>query len=531
MEQKPISSPGEPAIDYDVVIIGYGMVGSIAALLSLQYKLKVAVLEIRNVSDLYIPKAGRIDADVMRIFEQLGFSKQSSDFHPLKGTKIKNSKGYDLMDIKYSKLNSYAPLYSIYQPDLQLQLHKKIEEQSNFLSVFEKHRAEAIELKKDRVKIIAHDLDKDDFFEINSRFLIACNGQESLVPAQCDFNYRFFDYTNFCLNIETSSSKAVESDKFAVTYVDGAYPLSAIFDTDFHQRWEFRLDPDAMAAPDIYEIIRKELDKKIPCDFEILNSYLYKYETRILDKWQRKRIFICGDAAHIIPPYLGLGLSAGIKDVYNLIWKIALVAERKVKGQILDSYQTEREEQASQLLKASISVQKLFDKSKVNFFDWLLSIFGFGNLKKKIRLEEKCNQGFIGSNHKLAGSVFPSFQYSNANAKIEAEGTVLSSNIVVAAFDTDPVDALCPDNIEYLAQLSVHFLRLNSEQSTYTKRYASNFSDADGRLAAWFKKNNIKYLIIRPDRMIFDAFKTEKQLNKAVQQMSKMIELRRLGKG
>jgi len=31
--------------------------------------------------------------------------------------------------------------------------------------------------------------------------------------------------------------------------------------------------------------------------------------------------------------------------------------------------------------------------------------------------------------------------------------------------------------------------------------------------------------------MIFDAFKTEKQLNKAIQQMSKMIELRRLGKG
>jgi 3-(3-hydroxy-phenyl)propionate hydroxylase len=286
-----------------------------------------------------------------------------------------------------------------------------------------------------------------------------------------------------------------------------------------------------MAAPDIYEIIRKELDKKIPFDFEILNSYLYKYETRILDKWQRKRIFICGDAAHILPPYLGLGLSAGIKDVYNLIWKIALVADRKIKGKILDTYQTEREEEIDELLKANMAVQKLFTKGGSGFFNQFLSMLGLRLFKKKIQLETKCRRGLVGNLHKLAGTVFPPFSYLGSNNKSESESFVLSTDLILVAFDCDPVDALSAANIEYAAALSFRFLRLESGFSGHHRRFSSNFSDADGRLAAWFKKNNIKYLIIRPDRMIFDAFKTEKQLNKAIQQMSKMIELRKMGKG
>ena len=48
--------------------------------------------------------------------------------------------------------------------------------------------------------------------------------------------------------------------------------------------------------------------------------------------------------------------------------------------------------------------------------------------------------------------------------------------------------------------------------------------------AAWFKKHKIKYILIRPDRIIFDALKDEKQLNKAVAGLSKTIEVRKRAK-
>jgi 3-(3-hydroxy-phenyl)propionate hydroxylase len=515
-------------IDYDLIIIGYGMVGSVAALLALQYKLKVAVLEIRKTDDLYVPKAGRIDAQSMRILEQLGFSRH--DFNALKGTKFLNAKGTELLELRHEQLEGFEAMYSISQPNLQLKLHNKIQAANDSFSLFEKHRAEAIELKKDRVKIIAHDLEKDEFFEINSRFLIACNGQESLVPAQCDFNYRLLDYTNYSLNLETQSSKAQNTDKYALNYVDATYPLCAVCDSEFHQRWEFSLNPDEMAAPDIYEQIRKELDKRIMGDFEMLNSYVYKYETRILDKWQRKRIFITGDAAHIIPPILGMGLSAGIKDVYNLIWKITLVADRRVKGQLLDSYQPEREEEANQLLKAANAIQQISAKGEKSFFSKILSVLGLKS-SKKISLQSGYTKGLMGSNHQLAGKLFPCFKYKGKNGAELSESAVISGDFILAALDTDPVDALNPSNIEYMAQLSARFIRLDSKATAYNKRFALNFTAADVQLSNWFHKNKIKYILIRPDKLIFDAFKTEKHLNKAVKMMSKMIEVRKLGKG
>jgi len=526
MKSKPDVPASEESVDYDLVIIGYGMVGSVAALLALRYKLKIAVLEIRKTDDLYVPKAGRIDAETMRILEQLGFSR--SDFKPLSGTKILHSSAGEVVQVFHEQLLDFSPMYSIYQPDLQLQLHKKTAAYAMQISVFEKHRAEAIELKKDRVKIIAHNLETDQFFEISSRFLVACNGQESLVPAQCDFNYRLLDYTQFCLNIETESKAPQNFNQLAVSYIDGKFPLSCIGDSALHQRWEFKLDPDSMAAPDIYEVIRKELDQKINGNFEILNSYLYKFETRILDKWQRKRIFITGDAAHIIPPYLGMGLSAGIKDVYNLIWKIALVAQRRVKGQVLDSYQPEREEAARSLLDQNLSVQQLFGKNGKGLFGRLLSFLGFGN--KKIRIETSYSNGIIGSKHKLVARLFPNFKYLK-DEKAISEVQVLASDFVLIAFNSDPVDALNPKNIEYLAHLQARFLRLDSKACPNYKRYSQAYSFADKLGPEWFKKHKIKFVIVRPDRIIFDALKDEKQFNKSVAALAKMVEVRKMVKG
>jgi len=523
MEFKPQSRANDESVDFDIIIIGYGMVGTIAALLALRYKLKVAVLEIRKTDDLYVPKAGRIDAETMRILEQLGFSR--FDFKALQGTKVIDSNGREAVKIEHEQLQGFSSLYSIYQPDLQLELHKKTAAFKDNFTIFEKHRAEAIELKKDRVKIIAHNLETDDFFELSSRFLLACNGQESLVPAQCDFNYRLLDYTQFSLNIETQSKEPQETDNLAICYTEGQYQLSCISDSALHQRWEFKLDPDTMAAPDVYEIIRKELDKKIKGDFEILHSFVYKFETRILDKWQQKRIFITGDAAHIIPPYLGMGLSAGVKDVYNLIWKIALVAERRVKGQILDSYQPEREEVAKNLLELNQYINQLFGKKGIGFFEKVLAILDFGSTKK-IKLESRYSKGIIGRKHKFAGRLLPVFTFRN-NLKMLTEAQVLGGDFVVAAYNCDPVDALNPKNIEYLAQLNARFLRFDLNQNPDYKRYSQCFSFADNAGTLWFKKNKIRYILLRPDRIIYDAFKDEKQLNKAVSGLAKMIEVRK----
>ena len=54
------------------------------------------------------------------------------------------------------------------------------------------------------------------------------------------------------------------------------------------------------------------------------------------------RIFLAGDAAHIVPPTGGYGGNMGIQDAYNLAWKLALVLKCKAGDGLLETYEQER---------------------------------------------------------------------------------------------------------------------------------------------------------------------------------------------
>jgi 2-polyprenyl-6-methoxyphenol hydroxylase-like FAD-dependent oxidoreductase len=54
------------------------------------------------------------------------------------------------------------------------------------------------------------------------------------------------------------------------------------------------------------------------------------------------RIFLAGDAAHVMPPYGGYGGNTGIHDAHNLAWKLAAVLNGDAAPELLDTYDTER---------------------------------------------------------------------------------------------------------------------------------------------------------------------------------------------
>ncbi len=62
----------------------------------------------------------------------------------------------------------------------------------------------------------------------------------------------------------------------------------------------------------------------------------------VVDKLQERRIFICGDAAHLWVPYAGFGMNAGIADALNLSWLLAAHLNGWAGAGILRGYQIER---------------------------------------------------------------------------------------------------------------------------------------------------------------------------------------------
>ncbi len=55
------------------------------------------------------------------------------------------------------------------------------------------------------------------------------------------------------------------------------------------------------------------------------------------------RVFIAGDAAHVMPPTGGFGGNSGIEDGYNLAWKLAYVLDGRAGEELLATYDAERQ--------------------------------------------------------------------------------------------------------------------------------------------------------------------------------------------
>ena len=69
-----------------------------------------------------------------------------------------------------------------------------------------------------------------------------------------------------------------------------------------------------------------------PEDAEVVRAVVYSFHSLAARRWRDRRIFIAGDAAHQMPPFLGQGMCSGIRDVANLAWKLQLVVKGLARG-------------------------------------------------------------------------------------------------------------------------------------------------------------------------------------------------------
>lgn len=77
-------------------------------------------------------------------------------------------------------------------------------------------------------------------------------------------------------------------------------------------------------------------------DVEIVGIAPWQPMQRVADRFQEGRVFLVGDAAHTMPPKLGLGVNTAIQSAQNLAWKLAAVIHGLATPQLLETYQTER---------------------------------------------------------------------------------------------------------------------------------------------------------------------------------------------
>ena len=87
-------------------------------------------------------------------------------------------------------------------------------------------------------------------------------------------------------------------------------------------------------------LVRSGLGADIPVTIESVQKW--ECVADVAERFREGRVFLAGDAAHVMPPYGGFGGNTGIQDAQNLSWKLALVLEELAAPALLDTYEQER---------------------------------------------------------------------------------------------------------------------------------------------------------------------------------------------
>jgi 2-polyprenyl-6-methoxyphenol hydroxylase-like FAD-dependent oxidoreductase len=109
------------------------------------------------------------------------------------------------------------------------------------------------------------------------------------------------------------------------------------------------------AAVDSDEDMKRQFEKVIgvPVKYEMLSCNPWRQNLLLATRYGGGRVFIAGDAAHLVIPTGGLGMNTGVGDAFDISWKLAATLQGWGGPNLLRSYEFERRQVGDRNIGAS----------------------------------------------------------------------------------------------------------------------------------------------------------------------------------
>ncbi|NKY85985.1 NAD(P)-binding protein [Nocardia veterana] len=179
---------------------------------------------------------------------------------------------------------------------------------------------------------------------LRAAYLIAADGADSPIRRRLGIERGGRGTLGRAVNVyfRADLSELVRGREFNLCQIENDRAPGAFASVDGSQRWIFTssaaVDRPAEDWPDLLRAAIGVPD----IDVEVLSVLRWEPGMFVANRFRSGRVFLAGDAAHVMPPYAAAGANTGIADGHNLAWKLAMVLRGDAPADLLDSYDAER---------------------------------------------------------------------------------------------------------------------------------------------------------------------------------------------
>ena len=339
-----------------VVIVGAGPVGLSASILLSRLGIETRLVERRTRTSIH-PKARNINMRTMEVFRQCGVEDAvRAAGLPIERTRFliwaESLAGREIERRIEQRSHpdgeppSAARHCLCAQDDLEAVLRRHAEALAPGSLAF---GAELIGLAQDDEGVTATVRDAAGERPMRARYVIAADGARSPVRHALGIamhgEHQVYRSVNVLFNADLRPWVA---DRPAAIYIIQREGLRCtILTINGLNRWGFLINLPLDASFEPYtparcaEVVRAAVgvpDLRV----EILGVDPWVAAAEVAERYRAGRVFLAGDAAHLMPPTGGFGLNTGVQDAHNLAWKLAAVLQGWAAPGLLDTYEAER---------------------------------------------------------------------------------------------------------------------------------------------------------------------------------------------
>ena len=175
---------------------------------------------------------------------------------------------------------------------------------------------------------------------IRARYLVGCDGGSSVVRKQLGFGM--------------AGEPHLREMRQALFHCPELYDkVRAPRARHYHRiddHWTLMIVQDSRQHFTLHAIVESDEDMAAlfgtmvgtPVQYEMVHCAKWVQRLLLAEHYQQGRVFIAGDAAHLVIPTGGLGMNTGVGDAIDISWKLAATLRGWGGPKLLQSYEAER---------------------------------------------------------------------------------------------------------------------------------------------------------------------------------------------